>query len=65
MIAARIRFLSEQAAELDRELRPLVEAHPAGPALLAELGVGPVVAAPLLISWSHHGRSATRPRSPP
>jgi hypothetical protein len=27
-----------------------------GPALLAEPGVGPVVAAQLLISWSHHGR---------
>lgn len=56
LIAARIRFLSEQVAELDRELRALVEAHPAGPALLAEPGVGPVVAAQLLTSWSHRGR---------
>jgi len=34
----------------------LIKQHPAGPALLAEPGVGPVVAAQLLISWSHHGR---------
>ena len=29
---------------------------PPGPALLAEPGVGPVVAAQLLVSWSHPGR---------
>jgi transposase len=34
----------------------LVEAHPAGPALLREPGVGPVVAAQLLVSWSRRGR---------
>lgn len=55
-IAARIRFLSAQLQELDPELAALVQAHPAGPALLAEPGVGPVVAAQLLISWSHPGR---------
>lgn len=55
-IAARIRFLFDQTAELDRELLTLVHAHPAGPALLAEPGVGPVVAAQLLVSWSHRGR---------
>ena len=55
-IAARIRFLSAQTAELDVELVALVPQHPAGPALLAEAGVGPVVAAQLLVSWSHHGR---------
>ncbi|MDQ3475451.1 MAG: IS110 family transposase, partial [Actinomycetota bacterium] len=33
-----------------------VNDHPAGPALLAEHGVGPVVAAQLLVSWSHRGR---------
>ncbi len=55
-IAARIRFLSTQAAELDVELLALVPQHPAGPTLLAEPGVGPVVAAQLLVSWSHHGR---------
>ena len=55
-IAARIRFLINQAAELDVELLVLVPQHPAGPALLAEAGVGPVVAAQLLVSWSHRGR---------
>ncbi len=55
-IAARIRFLSTQAAELDVELLALVPQHPAGPTLLAEPGVGPVVAAQLLVSWSHRGR---------
>ena len=55
-IAARIRFLLDQTAELDPELLTLVKQHPAGPALLAEPGVGPVTAAQLLISWSHRGR---------
>jgi transposase len=55
-IAARVEFLFAQTAELDRELGELVSAHPAGPALLAEPGVGPVVAAQLLVSWSHRGR---------
>jgi len=55
-ITARVRFLSAQLAELDPQLLSLIKQHPAGPALLAEPGVGPVVAAQLLISWSHHGR---------
>jgi len=55
-IVARIRFLSAQISELDPELMGLVQMHPAGPALLAEPGVGPVVAAQLLVSWSHRGR---------
>jgi transposase len=49
-------FLSMQVAELDPQLLTLIAQYPAGPALLAETGVGPVVAAQLLISWSHHGR---------
>jgi transposase len=40
-IAARIRFLSQQTTELDRELALLLKQHPAGPVLLAEHGVGP------------------------
>jgi len=55
-IATRIRFLAAQIRELDPELLSLVKAHSAGPALLAEPGVGPVVAAQLLVSWSHRGR---------
>ncbi|GJF04064.1 IS110 family transposase [Pseudonocardia sp. D17] len=55
-IAARVRFLQRQAKELDPELASLVAQHTAGPVLLAEPGVGPVVAAQLLVSWSHRGR---------
>jgi transposase len=55
-ITARIRFLSAQISELDPELLTLIKAHPAGPTLLSEPGVGPVVAAQLLVSWSHRGR---------
>lgn len=55
-VAARVRFLSTQLAELDPQLLSLIRQHPAGQALLEEPGVGPVVAAQLLISWSHHGR---------
>ena len=55
-VAARVRFLYAQLAELDPQLLELIRQHTAGPALLAEAGVGPVVAAQLLISWSHHGR---------
>jgi transposase len=55
-IAARVRFLSAQVDELDPELMTLLKQHPAGPALLAEPGVGLVVAAQLLVSWSHRGR---------
>ncbi len=55
-IAARIRFLFAQVDQLDPELLVLVNEHPAGPALLDEPGVGPVVAAQLLVSWSHRGR---------
>jgi len=55
-IAARVRFLTNQATELDIELLALVPQHPAGPMLLGEAGVGPVVAAQLLVSWSHRGR---------
>ncbi|HET6919392.1 MAG TPA: IS110 family transposase [Jiangellaceae bacterium] len=43
-------------AKLDPELVELVKAHPAGLTLLSEPGVGPVVAARLLVSWSHGGR---------
>jgi transposase len=55
-IAARVRFLQRQVKELDPELASLVAQHAAGPALVAESGVGPVVAAQLLVSWSHRGR---------
>jgi len=55
-VTARIRFLTEQVDQLDPQLTQLVQTHPAGPTLLSEPGVGPVVAAQLLISYSHPGR---------
>jgi transposase len=55
-ITARIRFLTGQLKDIDPELASLIGAHPTGPTLLAEPGVGPVVAAQMLISWSHSGR---------
>jgi transposase len=55
-ITARLRFLTGQLADIDPDLARLIQAHPAGPALLAEPGVGAVVAAQLLVSWSHPGR---------
>ncbi|MCD2158377.1 IS110 family transposase, partial [Rhodococcus cerastii] len=55
-ITARIRFLTGQLDELEPELGRLLRQHPAGPALLAQPGVDPVVAARLLLSWSHPGR---------
>lgn len=55
-IAARIEFLLEQTKQMDHELIALVRAHPAGPMLLNEPGVGPVAAAQVLVSWSHRGR---------
>jgi transposase len=55
-ITARIRFLTGQLDDIDPELGRLLRQHPAGPALLAQPGVGPVVAAQLLLSWSHPGR---------
>lgn len=75
-IAARIQFLTAQVDELDPELVTLLNEHSAGRALLAEHGIGPVVAAQLRISCSHRGRvrseaafhsplwPASRPRRP-
>lgn len=42
-IAVRVRFLFEQASQLDPELLALVKQHPAGPTMLSEPGVGPIV----------------------
>jgi transposase len=59
-IGARVRTLSAQLAELDPQLLELIKQHLAGPALLAQAGVGPVVAAQPLISWSHRGSRPQR-----
>jgi transposase len=53
-LARRIEAASTEAAELERELLGHVRAL--APRLLDEPGVGPIVAAQLIVAWSHHGR---------
>jgi transposase len=53
-LARRIEAATIEAAELEREL--LGHVHALAPRLLDEPGVGPIVAAQLLVAWSHHGR---------
>jgi transposase len=53
-LALRIAAATAEAAELERELLGHVRAL--APALLDEPGVGPIVAAQLIVAWSHHGR---------
>jgi transposase len=53
-LALRIAAATSEAEELERELLGHVRAL--APALLDEPGIGPVVAAQLLVAWSHHGR---------
>jgi hypothetical protein len=52
--ARRALACEKEAAELEAQLLVLVRRI--APWLLEELGVGPVVAAQLLVSWSHRGR---------
>jgi len=54
MIAERVLAARREAKELELELRQLITV--VAPALLAQLGIGPISAAQLLISWSHPGR---------
>ena len=53
-LARRIQAATVEADELEREIRAHVLAL--APALLDEPGVGPIVAAQLLVAWSHRGR---------
>jgi transposase len=53
-LARRILAATEEAEELEREILEQVRAT--APKLLDEPGVGPIVAAQLLVTWSHHGR---------
>jgi transposase len=52
--ARRILALDAEANELEHELAQLVKQTV--PALLDQIGVGPISAAQLYCSWSHHGR---------
>jgi transposase len=56
-LARRIRFLEAEALEHERTIRALVRSW--RPDLLQLPGVGPIVAATVLTSWSHPGRCRT------
>jgi transposase len=53
-LAQRIQAATQEAAELEREI--LAHVRALAPDLLSEPGVGPIVAAHLIVTWSHHGR---------
>jgi transposase len=53
-LARRALELGAEAAALQAEIKPLVEE--VAPELPEQFGIGPICAAQLLISYSHHGR---------
>jgi transposase len=53
-LARRVQAATVEAAELEREI--LAHIRALAPALLDEPGVGPIVAAQLIVAWSHPGR---------
>jgi transposase len=53
-LARRIQAATIEADELEQEL--LIHIRALAPALLDEPGIGPIVAAQLIVAWSHHGR---------
>ncbi len=53
-LARRIEAATSEAAELEREI--LAHDQALAPQLLDEAGVGPIVAAQLIVAWSHPGR---------
>jgi transposase len=53
-LARRVQAATAEAAELETEM--LGHVRELAPRLLDEPGVGPIVAAQLIIAWSHHGR---------
>ena len=53
-LARRIQAATVEAAELEREI--LAHVRALAPQLLDEPGVGPIIAAQLIVAWSHHGR---------
>jgi len=54
LLARRIQLLDAEERALKREIAALVEQL--APSLLAQPGVGPISAAQVAVSWSHHGR---------
>jgi transposase len=53
-LARRIEAATAEAAELEREI--LAQTRALAPQLLDEPGIGPIVAAQLIVAWSHRGR---------
>lgn len=53
-LGQRIQTLTDEARRLEEAMRPLVDAT--GPQLLNEPGIGVILAAQVIISWSHPGR---------
>jgi transposase len=53
-LARRVRAATDEANQLEREI--LAHVRSLAPALLDEPGIGPIVAAQLIVSWSHRGR---------
>jgi len=53
-LARRIQAATIEADELEQEM--LIHVRAIAPALLDEPGIGPIVAAQLIVAWSHHGR---------
>jgi transposase len=53
-LARRIQAATVEADQLEHEI--LAHVRALAPALLDEPGVGPIVAAQLIVAWSHHGR---------
>jgi transposase len=53
-LARRIVAATREADQLERE--PLGHVRALAPSLLDERGVGPIVAAQLIVAWSHRGR---------
>jgi transposase len=53
-LARRVEAATSEAAELEREIHAHLRALP--PRLLDLPGIGPIVAAQLIVTWSHHRR---------
>lgn len=53
-LAQHIRHLQAEARELENEIRQVVRQQ--APEVLELLGMGPITAAQILVSWSHPGR---------
>jgi transposase len=61
--AQHVQAPQAEAKELENEILTLVRQQ--APELLDLLGVGPITAAQILVSWSHQGRFSSEPPSPP